>query len=55
MIDDPKRPWKAILAAVAAGGAALLGFSEVLPLWAIIVVSVVLAGIATYQVPNPKI
>ncbi len=50
---DPKRPYKAIAAAVVAGGTALLTYKDVLPLWVTIVTSVIVAGVLTYQVPNP--
>ncbi len=51
---DPKRPYKAIAAAVVAAGGALLTFADVLPLWVTIVATVLVAGVATYQVPNPE-
>lgn len=55
MEDDPKRPWKAIAAAVVAGAGALLTFADVLPQWVTIGATVLVAGVLTYSVPNPKV
>lgn len=52
--DDPRYPFKAIAAAIMAGGASLLTYADDLPKWVVIAVAVVLAGLATFVVPNPK-
>lgn len=55
MEDDPKRPWKAIAGAVFAALSASLAFAGDLPTWAIILITCIVAGLATYVVPNPKV
>jgi len=51
---DPRRPWKAITAALVAGiGAALAQGPDILPPWALLLLSVAGAGLATFLVPNP--
>lgn len=55
MYDDPKRPWKALAAAASAGLTSLLTFAADLPPAVIIGATVLVAMLATYRVPNPKI
>lgn len=51
---DPKRPWKALVAALVAGiGAALAQGQDLLPAWAMLILAVLGAGLATFLVPNP--
>ena len=51
---DPAKPWKAIVAAVSAGLAAVLAdYADELPLWATILIVAVLAGLATFVTANP--
>lgn len=52
--DDPKRPWKAIIAAVVAGLAVVMTYADDLPKVAIIIAAVLVAGLSTFLVPNPK-
>lgn len=52
---DPRRPWKALAAAVVAGIAvAVSQGADILPPWALLILSIVSAGLATYLVPNPE-
>jgi hypothetical protein len=51
---DPRRPWKAIIAALVAGIAtAVAQGQDVLPAWLLLVLSVAGAGLCTFLVPNP--
>lgn len=50
---DPKKPYKAYMAAVVAMLGTLAGYGNVLPLWVGIIIAVVLSGLATFYVPNP--
>lgn len=55
MNADPKRPYKAIIAAVIAGaGVAIAQGTDVLPTWALLVLAVIVAGLGTFLVPNPE-
>ncbi len=54
MEDDPRRPYKAVIAAVVAGATALFAYADVLPTWVIICAAVIVAGLGTFLVPNPK-
>lgn len=52
---DPKRPWKAIAAAVVAALAVLVAQgSDLLPPLVLLVLAAVSAGLATFLVPNPE-
>lgn len=54
--DNPKKPYKAIVGAVVAGAAVLATeFRDVVPLWIVIVASVVVAGGGVYIKSNPKL
>jgi hypothetical protein len=56
MIDDPKRPWKAIVAAVVSALAVLIAQGQdLLPGWALLVVAAIVAGLSTFLIPNPKV
>lgn len=50
---DPRKPYKAVAASVAAAIATLLGFGFDLPQWLIVVLTVVGAGAAAYVKKNP--
>lgn len=51
---DPKRPWKALAAALVAGiAAAMAQGQDVIPAWGMLALAAVGAGLATYLVPNP--
>lgn len=52
---DPKRPWKALAAAIVAGiGVALGQGQDILPAWVMLLLAIIGAGLATYLVPNPE-
>lgn len=51
---DPRRPYKAIAAAVIAGaGVAIAQGQDLLPAWALLALAVLVAGLGTFLVPNP--
>jgi len=53
-VADPSRPYKALAAAVVAGaGAALANGQDLLPAWAVLALTVLVAGLTTFLVPNP--
>lgn len=54
--DDPWRPNKAIVAAVIAALTEVLGQTQnTLPWWAVLLIGAVIAGLATFVTPNPKV
>ncbi len=48
---NPKRPYKAVVAALVAALTALGAYAAILPVWASVVVAVALAGLATFSTP----
>lgn len=52
---DPKRPYKAIAAAVGAGIATLLSLGLELPHWLLVVLTVLAAGIGAFLKSNPLV
>jgi hypothetical protein len=54
-MDNPKKPWKAVAAAVSAGLTSLLTFAADLPFGVVVGATVAVAALATYVVPNPKV
>lgn len=51
---DPKRPWKAVTAAVVAGISVAIGQGQdILPPWVLLLLAVLGGGLATFLVPNP--
>lgn len=51
---DPRRPYKAIAAALVAVLTTLLAEGrDIMPPWALLVLAALLAGLVTYVVPNP--
>lgn len=51
---DPRRPYKAIVAAVVAGCAvAIAQGQDILPAWALLVLAVLVGGLSTFTVSNP--
>lgn len=52
---DPRKPYKMYAAVAAAMIGQLLAYSDVLPMWVVILASVVLAGVMVFKVPNPII
>lgn len=55
MKDNPKRPYKAIVAAVVGGAAVIAEYADVLPTWIVVAAAVVVGGGATYLKKNPKV
>lgn len=54
--DDPWRPNKAVVAAVIAALTEVLSEAQdTLPWWAVLIIGAVVAGLATFAVPNPKV
>lgn len=54
MKPNPKRPYKAVAAAIIAGaGVAIAQGADILPAWVILVLAVLIAGLGTFLVPNP--
>lgn len=54
MRANPRKPWKAIAAALVAGiGVLIAQGSDVLPPWALLILAALGAGLATFLVPNP--
>jgi len=52
---DPRRPYKAVAAAVVAALAVLIGQGQdLLPPWVLLVLAAASAGLATFLVPNPS-
>lgn len=50
------RPYKAIVAAVIAGaGVAIAQGSDILPPWVLLLLAILVAGLATFLVPNPPV
>lgn len=55
-MDNPRKPYKAIIAAVVAGaGVAIAQGQDLLPGWALLGLAVVVGGLGTFLVPNPKV
>lgn len=55
-MDDPKKPYKAYVAAiVAAIGALVAQGADKLPWWVILILVSLLAGLTTFLTPNPRI
>lgn len=53
---DPKKPYKAIIAAIVAGASvAIAEGTDILPAWAILVLAVLVGGLSTFLVPNPTL
>lgn len=57
--DNPSKPYKAMAAAAVPGIIALLTVlmsgEDILPPWALLLISAALAFVATYSVKNPKV
>lgn len=52
---DPRRPWKAITAAILAAVAVLIAQGQdLLPPWAMLLLAALAAGLGTFVVPNPQ-
>lgn len=55
-MDDPKKPWKAVVAAVVAAASVLLAeWQDVLPAWLLVVLMALVGGGTTYAVRNPPV
>ncbi len=54
-VDDPQRPYKAVAAFIVAAGTAALASADVMPVWLVIVLGALVAGVATFATPNPKV
>lgn len=50
---DPKRPYKLYATILVGSLSALLGYADVLPIWAVVVINTVLGGLAVFITPNP--
>lgn len=55
-LDNPKKPWKAVGAVVAAEASFLLGQQIMeLPSWAVLLLNLILVGAVTFGIRNPKV
>lgn len=51
---DPRRPYKAVAAAVVAALAVIVTQGQdLIPAWVLLLAAAVLAGLATFTIPNP--
>lgn len=56
MRDDPKRPYKAIVAAIVGGASVITAeYADVVPTWVVVLSAVVVGAGATYFKKNPKV
>ena len=55
-MDDKKRPYKAIVAAIVGGAAVIVTeYADKVPVWLLMAAAVIVGGGATYLKRNPKV